>query len=987
MNVSTGSTKKARSPRVAGRDPVPKMSARFWQTISRGDVIARIVLCLAAAVIMAIVTRAWAPPQRYREGFTPARDIVARFDFAEEDRTAVVRAEESARRQARHVYKNDPQPLKEFRAELREDVAELLEAEDIGETTGKVWDKFLARPEASRPEASRPASTRSDASEVEASSETVAVEDDQRQQDAWHRQFDHFRFALSEDGRLEFDGAVERSFVDLEKYGLFEKRDDSDEQYPGNPLEIFIYRENQWDARQPVEVREVQITYAKPKLLERLRRELEPLEQDVAERRRRRARQNYVLDPQPIINLRARLVEKLTTLAGAADFDEETAKLWEEFQPLPPDEAPEQAPAEEKPPQQQYEQFRTALNAENLLDQLDNALATALDSYQQHGLLVELKTGDDVPEQNDQEIIIISGKDGSQRQIVPVDQVRLATTAPAARERLEKELKSLEIAERIFTWLERQLPSAATLRYRQAVPSEDAVPPARLADLVYHWLEDRLPTTLNLDTQWTQEVQDRAAGGVNPRDHDKTFRAGEDVLAAAGQPLDETTLKRLRLENAALVASLRPIDRARRFAGVMGMYLAVYTLCGLFIYFRFPLLLSDMRRFVSLLILALITVAASSVLSHWKAELIPLLLFGMTVALAYNQEVALLLSAAVALVIVLSVGHGLVAFVILSAATATAVLMLRRVRSRVKLVYVGLASGAVAFLTTIGVNSLGDQPLDTPLLIDAALFGLWGVAAGFAMTGLLPFIENIFGVLTEISLLELGDVAHPLLQELIRRAPGTYNHSINVASMAEAAAESIGAQGLLVRVGAYFHDIGKMLKPQYFIENQAEGANRHESLVPAMSTLIIIAHVKDGADLARQHHLPQPIIDFIQQHHGTTLVEYFYRRASQDQEKDPDAADVDENTFRYPGPRPQTKEAGILMLADAIESASRVLVEPTPSRIESLVEEIAMKRLLDGQLDESGLTLSEVRIVQESLVKSLTAVYHGRVKYPEQKTA
>jgi putative nucleotidyltransferase with HDIG domain len=205
--------------------------------------------------------------------------------------------------------------------------------------------------------------------------------------------------------------------------------------------------------------------------------------------------------------------------------------------------------------------------------------------------------------------------------------------------------------------------------------------------------------------------------------------------------------------------------------------------------------------------------------------------------------------------------------------------------------------------------------------------------------------------------------------------------------MAEAAAESIGAKGLLVRVGAYFHDIGKMLKPQYFVENQAEGANRHESLVPAMSTLIIIAHVKDGADLARQHHLPQPIIDFIQQHHGTTLVEYFYRRASQDQEKDPDAADVDENTFRYPGPRPQSKEAGILMLADAIESASRVLVEPTPSRIESLVEEIAMKRLLDGQLDASGLTLSEVRIVQESLVKSLTAVYHGRVKYPEQKTA
>ena len=205
--------------------------------------------------------------------------------------------------------------------------------------------------------------------------------------------------------------------------------------------------------------------------------------------------------------------------------------------------------------------------------------------------------------------------------------------------------------------------------------------------------------------------------------------------------------------------------------------------------------------------------------------------------------------------------------------------------------------------------------------------------------------------------------------------------------MAEAAAESIGSRGLLLRVGAYFHDIGKMLKPQYFVENQRDDHNRHESLVPAMSTLIIIAHVKDGADLARQHHLPRSIIDFIQQHHGTTLVEYFYERANEDSQSNPDGNEIDENAFRYPGPKPQTKEAGILMLADAVESASRVLVEPTPSRIESLVEDIAMKRLLDGQLDECGLTLQEVRSVQDSLVKSLIAVYHGRVKYPGQQTA
>jgi membrane-associated HD superfamily phosphohydrolase len=179
-----------------------------------------------------------------------------------------------------------------------------------------------------------------------------------------------------------------------------------------------------------------------------------------------------------------------------------------------------------------------------------------------------------------------------------------------------------------------------------------------------------------------------------------------------------------------------------------------------------------------------------------------------------------------------------------------------------------------------------------------------------------------------------------------------------------------------------------MLKPQYFVENQSKGDNRHDTLVPAMSTLVIIAHVKDGADLARQNRLPESIVDFIQQHHGTTLVEFFYRQANQKKaQEDPDAGMLDESSFRYPGPKPQTREAGVLMLADAVESASRVLKEPTPSRIENLVDELSMKRLLDGQFDESGLTLEEVRKIGESLVKSLTDVYHGMVKYPDQVTA
>jgi hypothetical protein len=337
--------------------------------------------------------------------------------------------------------------------------------------------------------------------------------------------------------------------------------------------------------------------------------------------------------------------------------------------------------------------------------------------------------------------------------------------------------------------------------------------------------------------------------------------------------------------------------------------------------------------------------------------------------------------------IVVAVGHEMSQALVLMATVSGAILVLKQVRTRGKLLSVGFVAAGVALLTTLGVGTLEGQPWDM-LLPNGFMLALWSVIAGSLMTVLLPTVEKVFGVQTDLSLIELGDPAHPLLQELIRRAPGTYNHSITVASLAEAAAESIGARGLLVRVGAYFHDIGKMLKPGYFIENQGQGDNRHDSLVPAMSTLVIIAHVKDGADLARQNKLSEPIIDFIQQHHGTTLVEYFFRQANEQKKgEDPQGPEVDESSFRYPGPKPQTKEAGVLMMADAVESASRALKEPTPSRIENIVEQISMKRLLDGQFDECGLTLEEVQKIGESLVKSLTAVYHGRVKYPGQETA
>src|SRR5205814_3824341 len=199
------------------------------------------------------------------------------------------------------------------------------------------------------------------------------------------------------------------------------------------------------------------------------------------------------------------------------------------------------------------------------------------------------------------------------------------------------------------------------------------------------------------------------------------------------------------------------------------------------------------------------------------------------------------------------------------------------------------------------------------IAFDALRNFLCGSLAGFLLTGLLPLVERCFNLVTDISLLELADGSHPLLQELIKRAPGTYTHSITVATLAEAAAEAIGANPLLTRVGCYFHDVGKMLKPHYFVENQS-GENLHDALEPALSTLVIIGHVKDGLALARQYRLPRPITDFITQHHGTTLVEFFYREAMRLQGDNGHAAEL-EASFRYPGPKPRSREAGLLMLA------------------------------------------------------------------------
>jgi putative nucleotidyltransferase with HDIG domain len=456
------------------------------------------------------------------------------------------------------------------------------------------------------------------------------------------------------------------------------------------------------------------------------------------------------------------------------------------------------------------------------------------------------------------------------------------------------------------------------------------------------------------------------------------------LLVPRGQPVSVKQLSLLIEEHRAYLRSLSRTEHTRRGIGLFLVMGLLATLVVIYVIrFQPGVAASHLKiAMISALALATLTVALWLSQPPWCAVLIPLTMTAMILTIAYNPQFALLMTFSLALAVTVCLGRSLDQLLIDVGGLATAVMLLRNVRTRTRLIEVGLGAGLAYLAMTVATGLLSAQT--THFVTQEALRHLaWGTLAGFLVSGLLPVVERSFGIVTDISLRELADGSHPLLQELVRRAPGTYTHSITMATLSEAAAEAIGANPLLTRVGCYFHDIGKMLKPHYFVENQ-KGENLHETLEPALSTLVIMGHVKDGLELARQYRLPRPVIDFIQQHHGTTLVEYFYREALRLQQNQGEHVDL-ESSFRYPGPKPQSCEIGIVMLADAVESSSRALAHPTPSSLRKLVHDLLMKRLLDGQFEESGLTLTELHRIEGSLCKSLIALYHARIKYPDER--
>ncbi len=363
----------------------------------------------------------------------------------------------------------------------------------------------------------------------------------------------------------------------------------------------------------------------------------------------------------------------------------------------------------------------------------------------------------------------------------------------------------------------------------------------------------------------------------------------------------------------------------------------------------------------------------------------PAVTSAIILTIAYNQRFALGMT--LFYCVLACFGMGRVAamelyqlFLVMMVGVVTCCFSLREIRTRMKLIEVATIASVAVFIAAATLGALQHDGL-VYVLGNAGKAAAITIAVGVVIQGFLPIIEKIFGVATSMTLMDYSDANQLLLKKLAMDAPGTFSHSLLVGSIAETAAEAIDANGLLCRVGAYYHDIGKINKPAYFVENQMGSASRHEQLSPAMSQLVIVGHIKDGIEIAKEFGLPSVLRQFIETHHGTTLIEYFYHEAQKQQ--DEKQTPVSETEFRYPGPKPRTKESAIVMLADTVEGAVRSVTELTPTRIEVIVHNMAMRRLQDGQFDECDLTLRELSQIETAISKSLAAHHHGRIAYPQ----
>ncbi|MFH0791151.1 MAG: HDIG domain-containing metalloprotein [Candidatus Omnitrophota bacterium] len=413
---------------------------------------------------------------------------------------------------------------------------------------------------------------------------------------------------------------------------------------------------------------------------------------------------------------------------------------------------------------------------------------------------------------------------------------------------------------------------------------------------------------------------------------------------------------------------------------ILGINLIIsLLLIVLFLFFRYsyPDAHQQKHSFLnSALLLALIFVISYFIVRHGlSAYYIPFSVIPMLATILFRDlNLAMLITVASALTISSIANNNYYLGILFLISGTVSIILVKQIHKRDNIFRAGAVIGLVQLIALFF-----NQKFQIADWMNYVILLCNGIASGIIVIGVLPVFEYLFSITTNISLLELFH--HPLLERLKTEIPGTHHHSLVVGNLSEAACTAIGANALLARIGAYYHDIGKLSKPEYFSENQNDTVNKHDILSPTISKMIIMNHVKEGVELAKKHKLNSVLIDFIQQHHGSSLVYYFYRRALENSEN---SQEIIEEGFRYPGPKPNKKETAIVLLADSVEAATRTLKEPTPAKIEETVHKIINNKFIDGQLDECELTLKDLERISSVFIRILTGIYHTRVTYPEK---
>jgi len=455
-----------------------------------------------------------------------------------------------------------------------------------------------------------------------------------------------------------------------------------------------------------------------------------------------------------------------------------------------------------------------------------------------------------------------------------------------------------------------------------------------------------------------------------------------EIIIRRGDIVTEERANKLRSLAEARAATAGELERWLRYSGEAVVILIASLLFLIYIYLYRRIIFDKPSMFLLVfLALTIITLASAVVypISGLNSYIVPIAVAPIILTIIFDSRVGLMATITLAIITGIVHDNSFEYLVATTAACTLGIFSVRDIKKRSQFFFITPGIVFITYLIVLSGFALARYSGVEGLLTDLSFVAINAVFILFTYPLILLF-EKLFKITTDFTLLELADTNLPLLKELMNKAPGTFHHSLQIANMAESAASEIGANSLLCRVGAMYHDIGKMEKPSYFIENQSAG-NEHDKLKPRMSSLVIKAHVSDGVKMAKEHNLPQVVIDFIQTHHGTSLIKYFYSRA-QDQAEN---SEVEEKDFRYDGPLPFTKEQGILLLADGVEAASRAMKDPNYSKLESLINRMAEDHISDGQLNNCPLTFRQIEIIKKAFLNILVGVYHSRIDYPDDK--